>query len=400
MLGVKLALFGLGGVLALAALGRVLLHALRLARRSPEAGLPASPRRPVTVLGLGAAGSLALGGAIVLVPPGHAGIRVNDLRGTRPGVLRPGVHLVMPLVERVVLYDLRERVLSTADSKRATDPLTAQSREGLRVGLAITVRYRLDVARLESVHANLPEAIESELVAPIATTAFRQVLPQFLVREVFAARREEVRDRAEAVLKPALEARGILVSEVLLRDVTLPPEYAKGLEALLLKEQENERLDFELQIKQKQVRQAELEAEAAKAREVKAAEARAQVLVVQAKAEADAMQHTLPLKEKQVQQRRLEAEAEAEKSRILAEAEANRIRVKAGADAERMRLEAAVLKDNPLLIQKIVAEKLSDKMQIMMLPMDGRYLFNDMFRLGGEVDGSPALSSAKTSARR
>ena len=276
----------------------------------------------------------------------------------------------------------------------------AQSREGLRVGLAVTVRYRLDASRLEAVHANLPEAIDSDLVAPTVATAFRQVLPQFLVREVFAARREEVRERAEALLKPALEADGILVKDVLVRDVVLPAEYARGLEALLLKEQENERLDFELQIKQKQVRQAELEAEAAKAREVKAAEGRAQVLVLQAKAEADAMQHALPLKEKQIQQRRLEAEAEAEKGRILAQAEANRIRVKAGADAERMRLEAAVLKDNPLLIQKIVAEKLSDKMQIMMLPMDGRYVFNDLFRFGGdEAGGSPMSTAAKASRR-
>jgi len=385
----------------MAALGRVLIHALRRFRRSPEVAPPMSPRRVVTALGLGAILALGLGAAIVVVPPGHAGIRVSDLRGTRPGVLHPGMHLVTPLVERVVLYDVRERVLSSGDPTRALEPLVAQSREGLRVGLAVTVRYRLDVARLESVHANLPEALDSELVAPTVSSAFRQVLPQFLVREVFAARREEVRDRAEAVLKPALEANGILVTDVLLRDVSLPPEYAKGLEALLLKEQENERLDFELQIKQKEVRQAELEAEAQKAREVKAAEARAQVLVLQAKAEADAMQHTLPLKEKQIQQRRLEAEAEAEKGRILADAEANRIRVKASADAERMRLEAAVLKDNPLLIQKIVAEKLSDKMQIMMVPMDGRYVFNDLFRFGSDTSDSAAtLSSAKSSARR
>jgi regulator of protease activity HflC (stomatin/prohibitin superfamily) len=74
-----------------------------------------------------------------------------------------------------------------------------------------------------------------------------------------------------------LGADGILVKEVMLRDIVLPPEYAKGLEGLLLREQENERMTYDIQIKEKQVRTAELEAEAQKAREVKQAEGQAQV---------------------------------------------------------------------------------------------------------------------------
>jgi hypothetical protein len=63
----------------------------------------------------------------------------------------------------------------------------------------------------------------------------------------------------------------------------------------------------------------------------------------------------------------------------LTDAEANRIRVTAAADAERMKSEAAVLKQNPLLINKIVAERLSDKLQIMMVPADGKFFFaNDV----------------------
>jgi hypothetical protein len=51
------------------------------------------------------------------------------------------------------------------------------------------------------------------------------------------------------------------------------------------------------------------------------------------------------------------------------------------ADAERMKSEALVLKENPLLIQKIVAERLSDKVQIMMVPMDGKFFFaNDVLK--------------------
>jgi hypothetical protein len=136
---------------------------------------------------------------------------------------------------------------------------------------------------------------------------------------------------------------------------------------------------------------------------VKQAEASAQVRVLQAKSESDAMQYTLPLKQKQIEQSRLEAEArkestlknaeaaaqakvidskaELEKRKYLAEAEANRIRVTATADAERMKLEALVLKQNPMLIQKIIAERLSDKLQMIMVPSDGKFFFaNDVLR--------------------
>ncbi|HEX9456648.1 MAG TPA: hypothetical protein VF935_03385, partial [Candidatus Acidoferrum sp.] len=148
---------------------------------------------------------------------------------------------------------------------------------------------------------------------------------------------------------------------------------------------------------------AELEAEAQKTREVKQAEAAAQVRVLQAKGESDAMQYTLPLKQKQIEQTKLEAaarkeatlqnadaaaqakvidsKAEFERQRLLADAEANRIRVTAAADSERMKLEALVLKQNPMLIQKIIAERLSDKLQIMMVPVDGKDFFvNDVMR--------------------
>jgi regulator of protease activity HflC (stomatin/prohibitin superfamily) len=342
-------------------------------------------RVPARLLGL-AALALIVHQSIAIVPSGFAGVRVSQLSGTRPGTLHPGVHLVKPLVERVTLFDTRDRVLATSADGKDDAGLKVQSKEGLQMGLAVTVRYRLEPSKLDYIHAHLPSPVEEELVPPVVASVFRELVPRYTVREVFAAKRGEVRDLAAQAITEKLAQDGILVKEVMLRDIALPAEYAKGLEGLLLREQESERMTYDIQIKEKQVQTATLEAEAQKARDVKQAESQAQVKVLQAKAEADAMQHTLPLKQKQIEQTRLEAEARAqakiidakadvEKSRLMADADANRTRVTAAADAERMRQEASVLTDNPLLIQKIVAERLSDKMQIMMVPMDGRNFF-------------------------
>ena len=386
-----------------------------LAVAGPEPLPPVPHMRWRGALGLTflAWGPLLLAIGIVVVPSGMAGVRVSQTSGTVPGTLYPGAHFVKPLAESVVLFDTRDQLFTTGaleqtgktppEAGTKSEPLKVQAKEGLTLGLAITVRYRLDPKRLDYIQSNLPQPVEKEIVPAVVASAWRELVPNYTVRDVFATKREEVRKLASDTITQKLAADGIIVKEVMLRDIQLPAEYAKGLESLLLKEQENDRMGVETDIKAKQVKIAELEAEATKAQQVKQAEGEAQVHVLQAKGEADAMQYTLPLKEKQIQQSKLEAEArkeatvknaeamaeakvidskaEMERRKMLAEAEADRIRVTAVADAERMKSEGAVLKQNPLLINKIVAERLSDKLQIMMVPADGKFFFaNDVMR--------------------
>lgn len=366
--------------------------------------------RTALALALLAWGPILLSKSIVVVPGGMAGVRVSQTRGVLAGTLYPGVHFVAPLAESVVLFDTRDQLFTTGSAEDMNkpagpklQPLSVQAKEGLALGLAITVRYRLDPRRLDYIQNNLPQPVEKEIVPAVVASAWRELVPNYTVRDVFSAKREEVRKRAADIIAQKLAADGIVVKEVMLRDIQLPPEYAKGLENLLLKEQENDQMGVQAEIQQKQVRIAELEAEAAKVQQVKQAEGQAQVRVLEAKGEADAMQYTLPLKQKQIEQSRLEAQArkeatiqnaeamaqakvidskaEMERRKLLADAEADRIRVTAAADAERMKSEGVILKQNPLLINKIIAERLSDKLQIMMVPSDGKFFFaNDVLR--------------------
>jgi regulator of protease activity HflC (stomatin/prohibitin superfamily) len=428
-----LLLWGGAGMIA-AAIG-ILAHDLYLVAKhnqqlaAAQAAQPSSPAPVIhwpgaIALALLAWGPIILALGIVVVPSGMGGVRISQTSGTLPGTLYPGAHFLTPLAESIVLFDTRDQLFTTGQvedgkilaGKRAPagELLNVQAKEGLSVGLAITVRYRLDPKHLDYIQANLPQPIEKEIVPAVVASAWRELVPNYTVREVFATRREEIRKKSADVITEKLGADGIIVKEVMLRDIQLPPEYAKGLEDLLLKEQEDDQMAVQTDIQQKQVRIAELQAEATKAQQVKQAEGQAQVLVLQAKAESDAMQYTLPLKQKQIEQTKLEAEAhketvvqnaeataqatvknaeamaqakvidskaEMERRKLLAEAEADRIRVTAVADAERMRNEGAILKQNPLLINKIIAEKLSDKLQIMMVPSDGKFFFaNDVLK--------------------
>jgi regulator of protease activity HflC (stomatin/prohibitin superfamily) len=360
---------------------------------------------------------LLLALSVAVVPEGSGGVRISQISGAQQGTLYPGVHLVVPFVQSIAVYDLRDHLFTTNAAPEAVaknEVLTVQTREGLTIGLAVSVRYRLDPQKLAYIHSNLAQPVDSEIVAPVVSTAFRDLAPNYVVREVFAVKRDEFRAKSTKAITDRLGSDGIVVKEVLLRDVHLPAEYAKGLEDILLKEQESERMEFETAIYEKQVKIAGLQAEAAKAQQVKRSEADAESRVIAAKAESDAMKYTLPLKQKQIEQSKLEAQArkeatvenaeaaaqskvidskaeverrkmlaaaDADTTRLNAAANADTIRLTAAADAERLQSEAAVLKTNPMLIQKIIAERLSDKLQIIMVPTDGRNFFaSDVLR--------------------
>jgi len=416
MLALKYLLVVAGALLLASAVSIILydLWMIRAYRRRLASGVegltePEGTRwRGPVVMAMIACVPILIAESIVIIPSGMGGVRVSQISGTMPGTLYSGAHFIMPLTESVQIFDLRDELFTTGSLDGSLPPATTkksamdvQSKEGLNMGLGVTVRYRLDPRRLDYIQSHLPQPVGQEIVPAVVASAWRELAPQYTVREIFSAKREEVREQAAGIITKKLAGDGIIVEEVMLRDIQLPQEYAQGLENLLLKEQEDDQMNVQTDIQQKQVRIAELQAEAQAAQKVKVAEGDAKARVVEAKGESDAMQYTLPLKQKQIEQSKLEAEArkeatiqnadaeaqakvidskaELQRRNLLSDAEANRIRVTAAADADRMQSEAKLLNQSPLLINKIIAERLSDKIQVVMVPSDGKFFFaNDV----------------------
>ena len=166
--------------------------------------------------GAGAGGlpAAADGRSIVVVPSGMGGVRVSQIGGTLPGTLYPGVHFITPLVDSVRdLRPARSPVHGRCRARKARSPaaqktgLDVQSREGLNIGLAVTVRYRLDPNKLDSVQAHMPQPADKELVPPVVASAWRELAPQYTVREIFSTKREEVRSKAAAIITRKLGRR-------------------------------------------------------------------------------------------------------------------------------------------------------------------------------------------------
>jgi uncharacterized membrane protein YqiK len=187
------------------------------------------------------------------------------------------------------------------------------------------------------------------------------------------------------------------------------------LDALLAEELATQKMRYTLELKDKRVREIALEGEAEKVRREKAAEAAGLAQVIAAKAQEESMKHVVPFKERMIESRRLEAEAEkaarvrnaegaaqarrieatgeAEARQKLADAEAYRLERVGKANAEQMAREGALLSRHPLLVQKTLADKLSDKVQVIIAPppADGGFI-------GAQLLGGPRQQAGATDA--
>jgi regulator of protease activity HflC (stomatin/prohibitin superfamily) len=254
----------------------------------------------------------------------------------------------------------------------------------------VTVRYGLDPGRVALLARTLPEDVGRDVVGPRATEVLHRTVAKYTVREIFSTKRREIQDAMSDELRGALAQDGVLLKSVLIGNVDLPAAYRAGLEAMLEEELSAEKMRYTLELKEKQVQQTALEGEAEKVRREKAAEAAGNEEVLAARAKEEAMKHVLPFKQKEIEQKRLEAEAfkatrvkqaeaEAEAHRIGSQAEADARRKLADADAYRIEATGKASSDllarngeiisrNPLLIEKTMADKLSDKIQVIIAP--------------------------------
>jgi regulator of protease activity HflC (stomatin/prohibitin superfamily) len=341
-------------------------------------------------------------------------VRTDVLDGSVT-VFTAGTVAVLPGIHQVRCYSIRDQVYRPAESATATGPAPFQSIEGLSIGVDLTVRWTIDRARLAQMSKEFPDDLNDDLVAPAVQGVIYPLFARYSVREIFSRRRAEIQQELMTELKPKFTAMGLVLRGVDMGKVDLPQDYRAGMEKLLSEELETEKVRYTLELKEADVKQRQLEAEADKVRRQTAAEAAGAEQVIAARAQEETMKHILPFKQKQIEQRQLEAEAdkvsrirtaegaaearrieargEADSRQKLADAEAYRLDLVGKANAGQMEREGALVARYPLLIQKTLADKLSDKVQVIIAPLPAAGKF-----LGSNLIGTQGLTGAEETA--
>lgn len=328
-----------------------------------------------------------------------------------------GTVLAIPGLHQLRRYSTRDQVLRLTDSARAAGPAPFQSSEGLSIGVDLTVRWAIDRARIAQRSKEYPDDLDADLVGPAVQGVIYPLLARYSVREIFSSRRAEIQRQLSRELAPKLAALGLVLRGVDMGQVDLPADYRAEMEKLLAEELETEKIPYTLELKEAQVKETQLQGEADRLRRQKAAEAAGEEQVIAARAQEETMQHILPFKQKQIEQRSLEAEAEkrarirtaegaAEARRIeargeadsrqkLADAEAYRLDVVGKSNAGEMEREGALIARYPLLIQKTLADKLSDKVQVIIAPTPaaGQFIGSSLLGADGARNGGAAVDA-------
>ena len=332
-------------------------------------------------------------------------VRTNELNGT-VAAYSGGAVLVVPGVHQTRVFDIRDQVYRPTASATSTGPGAFQSNEGLSIGVELTVRWAIDRSRLAHMSKEYPDDIDADLVQPAVEGVAYPLFARYTVRDIFSQQRVQIQKEITSELRPKLAAMGLILRGVEMGKVDLPHDFREGMEKLLAEELETEKIHYTMQLKEAAVKTSQLDAQAEKVRRQEAAEAAAQEQVIAARAQEETMQHILPFKQKQIEQRQLEAEAEkvarirtaegaAEARRIeakgeadsrqkLADAEAYRLDLVGKANAGQMEREGALIARYPLLIQKTVADKLSDKVQVIIAPAASAAQFIGANLIGGD----------------
>jgi regulator of protease activity HflC (stomatin/prohibitin superfamily) len=395
---------------------------------NPEASAPiasfSAPSRK-TMIAAAAVIALAAGGyALIKHPPmqtinaGQAGLRTNQLTGAQSEVAQ-GNAWVIPGLHSLRVVTMRDQSYRAASMAKADGAAPVQSVEGLSLGIDLMVRYAVDPSKVSVVAARTQQDMGSELVDPALQGVAYKTFARYTVREIFSSKRVEIQQAIEAELKAKLAQEGLVLRSVQVGKVDLPADYSRNMETLMAEELATEKMRYTLQLKEKQIKQGEMEAQAQKVRNELQAETAGNVQIIAAKAQEEAMKHVLPFKQRQIEQRKLEAEAEkqsrirtaegnAEARRIeadgeakarqrLAEAEAFRMQKVGIAGAEQMAREGALLTRHPLLIQKAMADKLSDKVQVIIAapPSDGGFIGSALLGSKTKTSTQQAAASAE-----
>ncbi len=347
---------------------------------------------------------------------GEVGVRINQLTGSSE-LIREGMVFIVPGIYELRQYSTLDQLYRPIKSSKANGEAPFQSIEGLSLGVDLTVRYALDTNRLTGMSTSLPQDINGEIVEPLVQGVIYKAFTKYTVREIFSTKRAEIQQEIETELKPQLAADGIVLRSVMIGKIDLPQDYKNGMEQLLAAELETEKMRYTLELKDKEVKQTALEAQADKVRRETAAEALGDEQIIAAKAQEEAMKHVLPFKQKQIEQRQYEAEAEkvariktsegnaqarvieaageADSRRKLADAEAYRQELIGKVTSAQLERDGALITQHPLLIQKAMADKLSDKISVIIAapPSNGGFIGSGLLGLANKT-GQTAQATA------
>ena len=220
----------------------------------------------LTILGLIIA-FIILINSVITIPAGNTG--VQSLFGkVKDKELSEGLHFINPFVSINKMSIRTEEYTMSGTTgegqKTGADQISALTKEGLPIDLDITIQYRLVEDTASEVYRKLGLNYQEKIIRPVIRSVIREIIAKYDAKDVYSDKRAEITSSIKESLVKAIEPRGILIEQVLLRNVILPDKLSSSIQAKLQSEQESQRYDFVLSKEKKEAERKRIEAEGQK----------------------------------------------------------------------------------------------------------------------------------------
>jgi regulator of protease activity HflC (stomatin/prohibitin superfamily) len=174
--------------------------------------------------------------ALVTVQAGTVGV-VKRLGAVRQE-LKPGLHVIVPFIDKVVIFPTLKKNYEASDTPQSSEAdypdiiVAALTSDGQQIRVGITARFMIAPGKAAWILQNLGS--EREYVEKVVKTEIRgsgrRVPTRFAAYELYTKKSYEAQQALFDEIAPKFEANGLILDEIVIRNITFTPEYAKTLE--------------------------------------------------------------------------------------------------------------------------------------------------------------------------
>ncbi len=236
----------------------------------------------------------------VIIEEGERGILSTNGKYSDQALL-PGLHFIIPIIQKVYTVDTRVRIINYASRLEAgnaieregiiTKPaITVLDKTGLPVTIELTVQYRLNAEYAAQTISNWGFSWEEKIINPVVRDVVRNVIGKYDAEKLPQLRNTIATEIEQDIAKniKSLKNQPVILQSVQLRDIGLPPKVKEQIERVQLAKQEVQKAEQEVaRARQEALRKAaEAKGIADKARIE--AQGKADAMTIEAKARAKA----------------------------------------------------------------------------------------------------------------
>ncbi len=193
-------------------------------------------------------------------------VGVKKLFGkVQPDVLESGLHFINPLYE-VEKLDVKTQNYTMSGihdegQKQGDDAIRVLTADGLEVTIDLTVLYRLVPVDAPRLVRETGIDYEYKIVRPITRTRIRDNAVYYEAVALYSTKRDEFQNRIFNGIENDFKKRGLLLENLLVRNITLPAAVKSTIEQKIQAEQEAQKMQFVLQKEKQEADRKRIEAQ-------------------------------------------------------------------------------------------------------------------------------------------